>query len=204
MKNKIIDATIELSDELGTHRVTTNHIIDRLGISSGTFYYHFKNREEIIRKIFDRITSEFDDLFAGDLSSFTIGDYAGIIGRIYLLYYKYRSFYYDLSMLLDRDEELEKIYRENYRIKSGKLMALTLLLEEKGILRKFSSTDERDCYLENLWIISDYRLSFMKAAGETEPDRIIESGVKSYIMFMKPYLSESAVNDLENTPLFRK
>ena len=75
MKNKIIDATIELSNEIGIHRITTNHVIDRLGISPGTFYYHFKNKEEIIRKIFERIASEFDALFTGDLSSYGIGKY---------------------------------------------------------------------------------------------------------------------------------
>lgn len=192
MKNKIIDAALELSNEIGIHRITTNHIIDRLGISPGTFYYHFKNKEEIIRRIFERITAEFDELFTGDQSSYSILVYAHIIKNIYLLYYKYRSFYYDVSMLLDRDEELEKMYRDNYRLKSEKLTALTLLLEEKGILKKFDSAPERECYLENLWIISDYRLAFLKAAGETDPDALIDRGVMSYFMFMKPYLTEES------------
>lgn len=198
MKERIIDASIELFNEIGTHRVTTNHIIERIGISPGTFYYHFKNKEEIIRKVFERITSEFDALFEGDLSSYSILTYAQIIKSIYLLYYKYRSFYYDISMLLDRDPELEKSYRENYRIKSEKIKALTLLLEEKGVLKKFTSDAERDSYMENLWIISDYRLSFLRATGETDPDRIIENGVRSYFMFMKPYLTPDAADELDS------
>jgi len=197
MKNKIIDAALELANEIGIHRITTNHIIDRLGISPGTFYYHFKNKEEIIRKIFERITAEFDALFTGNQSSHSILVYAQIIKNIYLLYYKYRSFYYDVSMLLDRDEELEKMYRENYRLKSEKLTALTLLLEKNGILKKFDSVPERECYLENLWIISDYRLAFLKAAGETDPDALIEKGVKSYFMFMKPYLAAGSSAQME-------
>jgi len=197
MKNKIIDAALELANEIGIHRITTNHIIDRLGISPGTFYYHFKNKEEIIRKIFERITAEFDALFTGDQSSYRILVYAHIIKNIYLLYYKYRSFYYDVSMLLDRDGELEKMYRENYRKKSEKLTTLTLLLEDKGILKKFNSDPERVCYLENLWIISDYRLAFLKAAGETDPDALIERGVMSYFMFMKPYLTEASSAEME-------
>lgn len=197
MKNKIIDATIELANEIGIHRITTNHVIEKLSISPGTFYYHFKNKEEIIRNIFERITAEFDELFTGDLSSYGIGKYGEIIHRIYLLYYKYRSFYYDVSMLLDRDEELEKRYRENYRLKNEKLVALTLLLEEKGILKKFDSPTERDCYLENLWIISDYRLSFLRASGETDSGTLIEKGVRSYFMFMKPYLAEESRIEME-------
>ncbi len=198
MKDRIIDASIELFNEIGTHRVTTNHIIERLGISPGTFYYHFKNKEEIIRKVFARITSEFDVLFSGNTSSQTIGDYGDTIKKIYLLYYKYRSFYYDISMLLDRDPELEKIYRENYIFKREKIEALTLMLEEKGVLKKFTSDAERNSYMENLWIISDYRLSFLRATGETDPDRIIENGVRSYFMFMKPYLTPDAAYELDS------
>lgn len=192
MKNRIIDVMIELSNEMGTHRVTTNHIIERLGISPGTFYYHFKNKEEIIRKIFERITAEFEGLFSGNPSSYNMAVYAEIIKLIYLLYFKYRSFYYDISMLLDRDEVLEKSYRENYIHKSEKLRSLTLLLEKNGIMRKFSSAAERECYLENLWIVSDYRLTFLKSAVNVQPDEIVENGVKSYFMYISPYLTKSA------------
>ncbi|OQA98093.1 MAG: HTH-type transcriptional regulator MtrR [Spirochaetes bacterium ADurb.Bin218] len=198
MKERIIEASMELFNKLGTHKVTTNHIIDRLGISPGTFYYHFKNKEEILRKVFERITLEFDALFTGDLASFSIIDYGETIRKIYQLYYKYRSFYYDISMLLDRDPELERRYRANYMFKSEKLTNLTLTLEEKGVLKKFTSDLERKAYIENLWIISDYRLSFLRATGERDPENIIESGVRSYLMYMKPYLSPKAAQELDS------
>jgi len=197
MKNKIINATIDLSNEMGIHRVTTNHVIERLAISPGTFYYHFKNREEIIRKIFDRITVEFDGLFSGDINSFTMQDFIMIIRKMYRLYYRYRTFYYNLPMLLDRDEILEESYRKNYRLKRDKLLALTLYLEEKGILKKFDTDDERNCYLENLWILSDYRLSFLRATGEGEDTDFVEKGTENYLMFIKPYLSGNSSLELE-------
>ena len=196
MKNRIVDAAVELANEMGTHRVTTNHIIERLGISPGTFYYHFKNKEEIIRKIFERITAEFDGLFSGNIATYNMAVYAEIIKYIYLLYYKYRSFYYDISMLLDRDEVLEKSYRENYIYKSEKLRSLTILLEENGVMRKFRSDMEREVYLENLWIISDYRLTFLKSAGNVKPDELIDKGVISYFMYISPYLADSAKSEI--------
>ncbi|PKL16107.1 MAG: hypothetical protein CVV49_17930 [Spirochaetae bacterium HGW-Spirochaetae-5] len=165
MKDKITEASIELFNEMGTHRVTTNHIIDKLGISPGTFYYHFKNKEEIVSRIFDRITLEFDELFIMDNSAADMKYFVSEIKKIYQLYYKYRFFYYDISMLLDRDEGLAVRYRENYKLKIGRIRELTLTLEKKGILKKFISGEERDLYVENQWIINDYWMTFQKAAG---------------------------------------
>jgi AcrR family transcriptional regulator len=197
MKDKITEASIELFNEMGTHRVTTNHIIDKLGISPGTFYYHFKNKEEIVRRIFDRITLEFDELFNIDYSGADMKYFVTEIKNIYELYYKYRFFYYDISMLLDRDEDLAVRYRENYRIKIGRIRELTLTLEKKGILKKFSSDGEREFYVENQWIINDYWMTFQKATGSLDESEVVARGVMSYLSYLKPYLSDKAGIELE-------
>jgi AcrR family transcriptional regulator len=197
MKDKITEASIELFNEIGTHRVTTNHIIDKLGISPGTFYYHFKNKEEIVRRIFDRITLEFDELFNIDDSGADMKYFVSEIKKIYELYYKYRFFYYDISMLLDRDEDLAVRYRENYKIKIGRIRELTLALEKKGVLKKFSSDEEREFYVENQWIINDYWMTFQKATGSLDESEVVDRGVMSYLSFLKPYLSDKAGIELE-------
>jgi len=197
MKDKIVEASIELFNSMGTHRVTTNHIIDKLGISPGTFYYHFKNKEEIIRRIFDRITAEFGELFAESKPETDMTESASVIRNIYRLYYKYRFFYYDISMLLDRDEELAAKYRENYNLKITKIRELTFSLENNGFLKKFDSDEEREHYIENQWILNDYWLSFRKATGDLSESEIIEGGMKSYLAYLKPYLSDSARVEME-------
>lgn len=197
MKDKIIEASIELFNEMGTHRVTTNHIIDKLGISPGTFYYHFKNKEEIIRRIFDRITAEFGLLFSANKPEQDIKESVSVVRNLYQLYYKYRFFYYDISMLLDRDEELAAKYRENYELKITNIKELTFSLEKEGFLKKFSSDEEREYYINNQWILNDYWLSFRKATGYLSESEIIESGVKSYLAYLKPYLTDEAKIEIE-------
>jgi AcrR family transcriptional regulator len=197
MKDRITEASIELFNEMGTHRVTTNHIIDKLGISPGTFYYHFKNKEEIVSRIFDRITLEFDELFIVDNPAAGMEYFVSEIRKIYQLYYKYRFFYYDISMLLDRDEGLALRYKENYRLKIVRIRELTLTLEKKGILKKFSSDSERDLYVENQWIINDYWMTFQKAIGSFDENEVVDRGVMSYLAYLKPYLSDKARVELE-------
>ena len=121
---------------------------------------------------------------------------ASVIRNLYRLYYKYRFFYYDISMLLDRDEELAAKYRENYNLKITKIRDLTLALEKNGFLKKFDSDEDREFYIENQWILNDYWLSFRKATGDLSEPEIIEGGVKSYLAYLRPYLSDAARNEM--------
>jgi AcrR family transcriptional regulator len=40
--------------------VTTNHVAAHLKISPGNLYYHFRNKEEILREAFERMNAEAD------------------------------------------------------------------------------------------------------------------------------------------------
>ncbi|MFN8512060.1 MAG: helix-turn-helix domain-containing protein [Chloroflexia bacterium] len=54
-RERILDAALGLFNERGTAVVSTNHIAAACGISPGNLYYHFRNKEEIIRALFDRM-----------------------------------------------------------------------------------------------------------------------------------------------------
>ena len=54
-RQRIIDAALMLFNDQGTGAVSTNHIADAAGISPGNLYYHFRNKEEIIRVLFERL-----------------------------------------------------------------------------------------------------------------------------------------------------
>ncbi len=192
MKDKIIDASIELFNDVGSHRITTNHIIDRLGISPGTFYYHFKNKEEIIRRVFLKITEDFDSLYKEKSDDFGIHELIESMKENFRLYYKYRFFYNDLSMLLDRDEELERMYRENYRKRIERIRTIINIFEEKGMLKEFSSAEHRESLIKTIWIINDYWLTFNRVIGDSV-ENAVKSGVVNYLHLIEPWLSEEAL-----------
>jgi len=50
-RQAILTTAIELFNEKGTAAVSTNHIAEAMAISPGNLYYHFANKEEIIRHI---------------------------------------------------------------------------------------------------------------------------------------------------------
>lgn len=62
-RERIIEMAIRLFNELGTGAVSTNHIAEALSMSPGNLYYHFRNKEEIIRAILERMIARWEALY---------------------------------------------------------------------------------------------------------------------------------------------
>ncbi len=195
MKERIIESSILLFNRDGTHRITTNHIIDYLGISPGTFYYHFRNKEEIILNIFSRITDDFASVFEITFNASGISGMIAGLKKVFALYNKYSFFYNEISSLLDRDEKLNELYLENYRLKTEMLKKQFALMEDAGMLiRGFSKTPEALIIIDSLWMLSDYWVTFLKTAGRLEHKAVL-SGYKNYLVILKPYLTQKAARE---------
>lgn len=192
MKEKIIKASLELFNENGSHKITTNHIIDKLDISPGTFYYHFRNKEEIIREIFSLITYDFEKIIDAGNSASGIGENIDILKNMFSIYNKYLFFYSEISSLLDRDEILKKMYLENYSMKYTMLSGLLSGLERDGILKKgFSASPEVPSIINSLWILSDYWVPFLKTTGRLD-DGAVVSGYRNYLLLLMPHMRKNA------------
>src|SRR5258705_13711197 len=52
-RERILEASLALFNERGVPSVSTKTIAAHLGISAGNLYYHFANKEEIVRELWN-------------------------------------------------------------------------------------------------------------------------------------------------------
>ncbi|MBL4787688.1 MAG: TetR/AcrR family transcriptional regulator [Kordiimonadaceae bacterium] len=61
-RERIIAESLHLFNQHGAENVGCNKIAASLGISPGNLYYHFKNKEAIIQRLFDDIDADITSI----------------------------------------------------------------------------------------------------------------------------------------------
>ncbi len=62
-KDRILLGALELFNTHAASEVTTNNIARELKMSPGNLYFHFKNKEQIIRELFKRLAQETSQIW---------------------------------------------------------------------------------------------------------------------------------------------
>ncbi|WOF72821.1 TetR/AcrR family transcriptional regulator [Parvibaculaceae bacterium PLY_AMNH_Bact1] len=112
-RERILEETRALMNEHGAGAIGTTQIAEALKISPGNLYYHFKNKEEIIRILFDDVEKGLRDLVTADIEiPISPTRFAGFYLRSLDVVWEYRFFYGGLLQILRNDEELAERYRK--------------------------------------------------------------------------------------------
>ncbi|TAL36601.1 MAG: TetR/AcrR family transcriptional regulator [Spirochaetes bacterium] len=196
-RDRIIQAALDLFNDRGAHSVTTNHIAASMGISPGNLYYHFANKEEIIREIFERIVREFDGLYGRPAdTAFSAAALLDMFSKNCDLYYAYRFFYLELATLLAQDALLRKRYNANLKKRLEQQEALYRSMQDAGILASMPPAELRASLISG-WIVSDFWLTYLYiGGGRITPGRIRESVFQVYCL-LKPHLAPAALAQIE-------
>jgi AcrR family transcriptional regulator len=198
-RERIIEASLELFNARGVRSVTTNRIAAHLSISSGNLYYHFRNKEEIIREIFPRIAEAARRSIRlpekGQITAAHVGRYhlAGIRSL-----WEYRFFFRDLAELLSRDPILAEDYRELQRWLIERFVSLFQRLDSQGHmnLRDFGGDIERLATIAViLWTSWVNFVVTSRPQPDLEPDDLAEGALHGFLAFA-PYLDGQFVEQV--------
>lgn len=178
-RDKILEKALTLFNERGTAAVTTNHIAAEVGISPGNLYYHFRNREEIIRNIFEMMEAESREGF-GPIAhkAHTLGLQAFEETFRFVQQFNQRFIFFkrELPTLLMRDPELKARFNIVHRETLSLIRTLIDGAVAGGLLRQLK-VEERQLLAEMSWMLTLFWPNYLEISGEENVNAGLERGI---------------------------
>jgi AcrR family transcriptional regulator len=192
-KEAIVTTAIELFNEKGSAAVSTNHIAAALGISPGNLYYHFRNKEEIIRRIYERMVEDMNTAWVADdgLSQSLEKLFSALVALQGMLV-NYRFFQKEFSVLLRNDPELAVIYKKVRQDRLQEVEGFFEYLIESGVMRRPEKEQTLPRLIRICWLIGDYWLDFLDIEELPLDEHHIGESVELIREIISPYLIEDA------------
>jgi AcrR family transcriptional regulator len=178
-KDRIIETAVSLFNERGTKRVTTNHIARAVGISPGNLYYHFRNKEEIIRSILNLMNSVGPKEYARIREKYPPGSQEGMAETFLMIQkfnWRFRFFKRELTALIADDPELKQQFIPVHRLHLDITRRSLEQAIEAGILIRM---DDHTLALlaEEIWLVNLFWLNYLEIGGEEVNDATLERGI---------------------------
>ncbi|BAF70844.1 TetR/AcrR family transcriptional regulator [Nitratiruptor sp. SB155-2] len=192
-KEKILFQALKLFNQFGTKDISTNHIAKATGISPGNLYYHFRNKEEIIRFLYQKMREEigFEDLALPE----TLCDMMAYCKYVATVWWRYRFLKKELVILMQKDPLLQREVQQDTKMQYEKLLQLMEHLMEKGCIVPL--TEEMKHHLANtIALYSNFWILFLQTFGEDVSQTMALDVSKEVSKALLPYLSDKAVKEL--------
>lgn len=164
-KNKILNKALELFNESGSGNISTNHIAKALNMSTGNLYYHYKNKEEIIRELLMKMIEEYNQIFKVNLPKEENQILNALIFDDSEIAIKYKFLYRELSILFKRDSEFERIFMKNQKNREKLLIEIFVFLQEKEYIYKRVEKNVLENCIRIIWSLENFRFFRYEIGG---------------------------------------
>ncbi len=197
-RERILAVSLALFNTRGEAHVTTGMIADELNISPGNLYYHFRNKDQIVERLFERfeerISLEPPDPVAG---AGAIEDLWLYLHLMFEAIWDYRFLYRNLDDIVGRNRRLRDRFN---RIVDAKLVAVEGLcrgLAHSGLMT--ASPAEIRALALNVLVVATYWLNYRVVRGERESADagVPGAGAFQVMSLVAPYLSGEARRHFE-------
>ena len=201
-KTRILEVSLRLFNALSTGEVSTNHIASTAGMSPGNLYYHYRNKEEIIHGLVERMIVDMEKLWqAQEGSPLESRELRRKLAGTLSLMWEYRFFCREVNVILGRDEKLRNRYLS---ARNGQFQQMRTFLEKLFKRQDLNQKDHSEV-LDDLMRISrlvgEYWLSDLDVGGSLVDSGRIEEGVNLMLEGFRPYLYPDAFKELVKKPV---
>lgn len=197
--DRIIAESLALFNAHGERSVTTNHIAAHLGISPGNLYYHFRNKEDIVRQIFKEYAKLLENrLQPPSRHSEALDALAQYLDIVFELMWRFHFFYANLPDILSRDPLLQQDYLQVQKGVQSKVVSVLQALKAAEVIE----IDDSDIanFAHTIKLVVTFWISYLKTQA---PQAAIDQtqayqGVLKILLLFKPYATEQALPRIIN------
>ncbi|KQD05470.1 TetR/AcrR family transcriptional regulator [Acinetobacter soli] len=191
-KDRILHTSLQLFNERGERSVTTNHIASELGISPGNLYYHFRNKQEIIKELMEQYQRETLDMLALPKDRLlNANDKIRYFQVLSSQLWEYRFLHRDVYHLIENNDDFKKIYPKF----AGQVMQqgqkIYQAFVDAGLMKMTAS--EIEALIINLWIVLTNWTNFLYMSGHISDSNHLEEkrvwqALRQMVFLEGPYL----------------
>ena len=203
-KDRILNGSLELFNMDGATEVTTNDIAKALKMSPGNLYFHFKNKEQIVREIFKKMAAETITVWKPQTKMAKIKSdtkqnihLIDFVDRNLNLYWKYRFFHREMYILRKKDPDLSKLWHKHLKKTSLMMIILYKHWVKSGHMLPIKTKEEMEFVGELLFVASNSFMQFFETAdrGPAPNIKTIEKARRHILRMLMPYLSQNFNDD---------
>lgn len=190
-RERIIEAAIRLFNGQGTKPVTTNHIAAACGISPGNLYYHFRNKQEIIRAIFEQMTQVSVQDYGAIATRHEPGSPEAIASTFTFIQqfnWRYRFFKRELTALVMADQLLGEQFRATNDLMRQMIRDAIARGMVAGRVKPLPES-EVELFVDAIWTLALFWVNYLEVGGEEVNDATLQRGNEVLRMIMTPYLT---------------
>ncbi|MBS0569692.1 MAG: TetR/AcrR family transcriptional regulator [Proteobacteria bacterium] len=191
-RERILDASLAMFNAQGEPNVTTNHIADELGISPGNLYYHYRNKDDIVERLFARYEARMDEALVAPEGR--LPDLEDIWLQLHLVFecmWDYRFLYRDLVDILARNRKLRQRFARILQRAAHSAETVLTGLARAEILR--ATPDEIHATAENVLLVATFWLNYHAVRGvNPEPaQNDLGQGIYQVMLLIAPFLRDA-------------
>lgn len=197
-RDKIIETALQLFNEQGTKGVTTNHIAAAVGISPGNLYYHFRNKDDIIRAIFEQMDAYGLEQYQMILAKFQPGSLETMEQTFVMIQaynWRYRFFKRELTALIMNDPLLKERFLKTHHTMLAVIRQSNDHSVATGTLKPMSEK-EMSLFTEEIWLVTLFWLNYLEVGGEEINDATLRRGIDLLRNLIRPQLTKKALAEL--------
>lgn len=194
-RDKIIDTAIQLFNEQGTKAISTNHIAAAASISPGNLYYHFRNKEDIIRAIFEQLDAYGVEQYQIILDKYPSGTIEALERTFVMIQefnWRYRFFKRELTALLMNDPLL----KERFHATNSQMRGMIRYTIDSGIANgsiKPMNATTKEHFVDAIWLVALFWLNYLEVGGEDVNESTLRRGNDVLRTVLNQYLTDDSL-----------